>query len=145
MAPTCDFWRWLTVFLALWVAFLICGCMETSERSQSNSERVQVTERHPLPDGGYAEKITESIDGTKDKTITTKADQSWQGAISKGIGQAATGDWVGLAITGATALAAGGAAVVKHREAAANKREAAANKREADDTWDKLMAEKDKA
>lgn len=129
---------WLFVLLLLWAVMCLFGCMETNERSQTTSERTQVTERHPLPDGGYVERVTESIDGTKDKTITTKADQSWQGAISKGIGQAATGDWVGLAITGATALAAGGAAVVKHQQASASKKSE-------DEAWDKLLAEKDKA
>src|SRR3954469_24097431 len=94
---------WLILLLLLWAAVCLFGCMETSERSQSLSERTQVTERHPLPDGGYVERITESINGQKEKTTETKADQSWQGALAKGVGQAATGDWVGLAATGVSA------------------------------------------
>ncbi len=93
----------------------LTGCTSTSERSLSSSNRVQVTERHPTPDGGYVEKITESIEGEKSKETTTKSDVAWAGAISKGVGQAATGDWLGLAITAATTLVAGGAAVVSER------------------------------
>ena len=97
------------------VYLALTGCTSTSERSLSSSNRVQVTERHPTPDGGYVEKITESVEGEKTKETTTKSDVAWAGAISKGVGQAATGDWLGLAITAATTLAAGGAAVVSER------------------------------
>lgn len=111
-APRVHRWR---VVVTLLLALVVVGCTSTSERTASSSNRVQVTERHPTPDGGYVEKITESIEGEKAKETTTKSDVAWAGAISKGVGQAATGDWVGLAITAATTLAAGGAAVVSER------------------------------
>lgn len=110
----------LVLLIGLLVAAIfvmaLAGCTSTSERSQSNSLRTQVTERHPTPDGGYVEKVTEQIEGEKSKETTTKADVAWSGAISKGIGQAATGDWLGLAITAGTTLAAGGAAVISERK-----------------------------
>ncbi len=115
-----KFDRIITAIIALLIAALVAvaisSCTSTSERSASSSNRVQVTERHPTSDGGYVEKVTESIDGEKTKDTTTKADVNWAGAISKGVGQAATGDWLGLAITAGTALAAGGAAVVSERK-----------------------------
>ncbi len=103
------------LLVAALIYLALTGCTSTSERSLSSSNRVQVTERHPTPDGGYVEKVTESIEGEKSKETTTKSDVAWAGAISKGVGQAATGDWLGLAITAATTLAAGGAAVVSER------------------------------
>lgn len=106
----------LGVFVAIVFLLLLTGCTSTSERSQSNSSRTQITERHPTPDGGYVEKVTEYTEGEKTKETTTKADVDWAGAVSKGVGQAATGDWLGLAITAGTALAAGGAAVVSERK-----------------------------
>lgn len=121
------------------VYLAISGCTSTSERSLSSSNRVQVTERHPTPDGGYIEKITESIEGEKSKETTTKSDVAWAGAISKGVGQAATGDWLGLAITAATTLAAGGAAVVSERR---RRLRAEANE---DEVYNDLKALKDKA
>lgn len=111
-APRIYHWRVVGAFV---LAVALAGCTSTNERSASSSNRVQVTERHPTPDGGYVEKITESIEGEKTKETTTKSDVAWTGAISKGVGQAATGDWLGLAITAATTLAAGGAAVVSER------------------------------
>ncbi len=103
------------LLVAALIYLALTGCTSTSERSLSSSNRVQVTERHPTPDGGYVEKITESTEGEKSKETTTKSDVAWAGAISRGVGQAATGDWLGLAITAATTLAAGGAAVVSER------------------------------
>lgn len=125
------------LLVAAILLILLNGCSSTSERSLSSSQRTRITERHPTPDGGYAEKTTEYTTSEQDKLIRTEADANWAGALSKGIGQAATGDWLGLAITGVTTMAAGGAAVMKHREATAHKKDA-------DEAWDKLIAEKDK-
>ncbi len=38
MSHYCDFWRWLSVILALWVAFLICGCIPVTIRPQFDGE-----------------------------------------------------------------------------------------------------------
>lgn len=126
------------VLIATILIMLMSGCTTTNERSQSSSKRTQVEEMHQTPDGGFLKKTTEYIDGEKASEVTTKADVEWAGAISKGVGQAASGDWAGLAVTGVTALMAGGAAVIKHRESAANKRDA-------DEAWDKLLAKHEKA
>lgn len=133
--------RWVALLglLALALAALwLNGCTETNTRSESASESTKIEEMHPTPDGGFVKKTTEYTNGQKSSQTTTKSDMDWAGAVSKGIGQAASGDWVGLAATGVSALLAGGVAVVKHREAAANRKDS-------DEAWDRLMAEKDKA
>ena len=112
----------------LLVILLLSGCATTNETRRSQSRTI--TERHPTPDGGFIEKQTRYDEGETE--TSTKSDVEWAGAVSKGIGQAATGDWIGLAATGVTALLAGGAAVVKHREAIhARKGE--------DEAWDRLL------
>lgn len=98
------------------LALGLSGCTSTSERSLSIGKRTQITERHPTPDGGYIEKVTEYTEGEKSTETTTKADVDWAGAVSKGVGQAVTGDWLGLGITAGTMLAADGAAVVSERK-----------------------------
>ena len=111
--------RWLALAALLTLALIalaLNGCTSTNERSQSATQRTQITERHPTPDGGYVEKVTEYTEGEKSKETTTKADVDWAGAVSKGVGQAVTGDWLGLGITAGTMLAAGGAAVVSERK-----------------------------
>jgi hypothetical protein len=107
--------RWRLV-VALLLAVMLAGCTSTSERSLSFGKRTQITERHPTPDGGYVEKVTEYTEGEKSTETTTKADVDWAGAVSKGVGQAVTSDWLGLGITAGTMLAAGGAAVVSERK-----------------------------
>lgn len=97
------------------LALAVAGCSTTNERSQSSSQRTQITERHPTPDGGYVEKVTEHIEGEKTKETTTKADIEWQGAILKAGAAAATGDWGALGGIAGTLLAAGGMAYVQHR------------------------------
>lgn len=103
------------ILVATILILLMSGCTSTSERSQTSSKRVQIEESHPTPDGGLIKKTTEYIDGEKTAESTTKADIDWAGAVSKGVGQAATGDWVGLGVTAATMLGAGGAAVMTER------------------------------
>lgn len=125
----------LAIILALVaLAFAMTGCATTNEARTGQSHTV--TEHHLLADGGFVEKKT-TYDSS-DTTISTKADVDWQGAVSTGIGQAASGNWLGLAITAGSALAAGGAAVVKHREAMNSRKSE-------DEAWEKLLAEKDKA
>lgn len=98
------------------LALGIAGCTQTNERSQSSSRRTQITERHPTPDGGYIEKVTEYTEGEKSKDTTTKTDFDPSSAISGGIRQAATGDWLGLAITAGSMLVAGGGAALTAAE-----------------------------
>lgn len=107
--------RWRVVGTCV-LALSATGCSTTNERSLSSTARTQITERHPTPDGGYVEKVTEYIEGEKDKTVTTKADVDWAGAVSKGVGQAVTGDWVGLAVTAGSMLVAGGGAALTAAE-----------------------------
>ncbi len=107
------------------LAICLFGCTTTSERSQSNSSRTQITERHPTPDGGYVEKVTEYTEGERAKETTTKADVDWGGAVLKAGAAAATGDWAALGGVAATALAAGGAAFIQSRRAKEHKDDAA--------------------
>ncbi len=104
---------------------MLAGCTTTNERSSSVGKRTQITERHPTPDGGYVEKVTEYTEGEKSKETTTKADVDWGGAIIKAGAAAATGDWAALGGVAATALAAGGAAFVQSRRAKEHKDDAA--------------------
>ncbi len=98
------------------LALGLSGCTSTSERSLSIGKRTQITERHPTPDGGYIEKVTEYTEGEKSTETTTKADVDWAGAVSKGVGQAVTGDWLGLGITAGSMLVAGGGAALTAAE-----------------------------
>lgn len=107
--------RWRVVGTCV-LALSVSGCSSTSERSLSFGTRTQITERHPTPDGGYVEKVTEYTEGEKSREITSKADVNWAGAISKSVGQAATGDWVGLAVTAGSMLVAGGGAALTAAE-----------------------------
>lgn len=112
-APRLHRWR------VLWpcvLALSLGACTSTSERSLSSTARTQIVERHPTTDGGFIEKTTEYIDGEKTRDITTKADVDWAGAVSKGVGQAATGDWLGLAVTAGSMLVAGGGAALTAAE-----------------------------
>ena len=105
----------LALLLAALAALSLSGCATTSERSLSNSSRTQITERHPTPDGGYVEKVTEYTEGERSKETTTKADVDWGGAVLKAGAAAATGDWGALGGIAATIVAAGGAAYVQQR------------------------------
>lgn len=123
----------IAVLTAALVLALLSGCATTNETRSGQSQTI--VEHHPLADGGFVEKRT-TVDSS-DSTSTTKADVDWGGLVSRGVGAAAGGDWAALGGVAATAIAAGGAALMKHREAQANKRDA-------DEAWDRLMAEKDK-
>ena len=104
---------------------VLSGCATTNERSLSLGKRTQITERHPTPDGGYVEKVTEHTEGEKSKETTTKADIDWGGAVLKAGAAVATGDWAALGGVAATAIAAGGAALMQSRRAKEHKDDAA--------------------
>lgn len=104
------------ILLAVILILMMSGCSTTSERSQTSSKRVMIEESHPTPDGGVLKKTTEYIDGEKSAESTTKADIDWAGAVGKGVGQAASGDWLGLAITAGSMLVAGGGAAMTAAE-----------------------------
>ena len=110
----------LVILIGILVACIILlalnGCTSSSERSQTSSKRVMIEESHPTPDGGSLKKTTEYIDGEKATEATTKADVDWAGAVTKGVGQAATGDWLGLAVTAGSMLVAGGGAAMTAAE-----------------------------
>ena len=131
----CEFWRWLSVFLALWVVYLLTGCVSTTDTRQGQSQTI--VEHHPLTDGGFVEKRT-TYDSSE-SVSKTESDINWGGAIAKAGVAAATGDWAALGGIAATALAAGGAALIQRTRANEHKADADAG-------WAKYEAAlKDKA
>lgn len=126
---------WVAAPLA---AVSLSGCLDTSERSQSNSERTQIVERHPTPDGGYVEKTTEYIAGNKTSQTVTNTDIS-AGSIGGSIlTGATTGNWAAFGSVVLTAL--GGTALTLMQRARANE-----HKEDAAEGWAKYeQAMKDK-
>ncbi len=109
------------IFALAAIACFLSGCVSTTDSRQGQSQTI--IEHHPLTDGGFVEKRT-----TKDSSEAiskTKADIDFGGAIINGIGAAATGDWAALGGIAATALAAGGAAIIQGRRAKEHKDDAA--------------------
>lgn len=116
--------RWLAVaaLLALALAAIaLQGCASTKETTQQQEETI--IERKPTPDGGYIER--RKTYGSSEKNITSKVDADWNGAISRGVGAAMTGDWVTLGGIGGTLVMAAGAAWSQHRRAKEHKDDAA--------------------
>ncbi len=142
MTGPSRFDRIVTVIAALLglatIALFLSGCTSTSERSLSIGKRTQITERHPTPDGGYVEKVTEYTEGEKSKETTTKADVDWGGAVLKAGAAAATGDWGALGGIAGTIIAAGGMAYAQSRRI----RRAESNE---DETYNDLKTLKEKA
>ena len=99
---------------------LLNGCATTKEATKQQEETV--IEHKPTPDGGYIER--RRTYGTTDKTTTTQADVDWSGAILKGVGAAASGDWAALGGVAGTIVMAGGAAYLQHRRVQDNKSDA---------------------
>ncbi len=124
-----TFWKWMAAALALWAMILLNGCVSTTDTRQGQSQTI--IEHHPLPDGGFAEKRT-TYDSSE-SVSKTQSDIDWGGVVTKSIGAAATGDWAALGGVAATALAAGGAALMQRSRAKEHKADA-------DEGWSKYEA-----
>jgi hypothetical protein len=106
--------------ILLAIPFLLAGCVSTTDTRQGQSRTV--IEHHPLTDGGFVEK--RSTYDSSEAISKTQSDIDWGGAISRGIGAAATGDWAALGGIAATAVAAGGAALMQRSRAQEHKADA---------------------
>jgi hypothetical protein len=111
------------------IAIELNGCTSTVTARQGQSRTI--IEHRPLADGGFVEKRT-TVDSS-DETAKTKADIDWGAAVVNGVGAAATGDWAALGGIAATALAAGGAALMQRNRANEHKADA-------DEGWSKYEA-----
>ena len=132
---TRNIWRWIVVLMLIWLVVVLSGCVSTTDTRQGESKTV--IEHHPLSDGGFVEK--RSTYDTSENVSRTESDLDWGGLVSKGVGAAATGDWAALGGVAATALAAGGAALMQRNRANEHKADA-------QEGWDKYEAAmKDKA
>lgn len=105
-------------YLAL--LLLLTGCVSTTDTRQGQSQTI--IEHHPLADGGFVEK--RSTYDSSEAVSKTQSDIDWGGVVSKGIGAAATGDWAALGGIAATAVAAGGAALMQRSRANEHKADA---------------------
>ncbi len=116
--------RVMTIIIGLMLAafflMLFCGCAKTTDTREGQSQTV--IEHHPLKDGGFVEKRT-TYDSSQ-SVSKTESDVNWGGLVANGIGAAATGDWAALGGIAATAVAAGGAALIQRQRANEHKADA---------------------
>ncbi len=117
------------VIRCLAACLLLTGCVSTTDTRQGQSQTI--IEHHPLTDGGFVEK--RSTYDSSEAVSKTQSDIDWGGVVTKGIGAAATGDWAALGGIAATAVAAGGAALMQRQRAQEHKADA-------DEGWSKYEA-----